>query len=171
MFKMQKKLSAFTLLELMVTMAIIGVLIGLAVFGISVAQRNSRDTSRKAALQSINVAIQDFYTKNNNYPGYLYFNGAGGINVCASNAVGSCSPAGSSNVPLTSGTASGTVAGTNNGSLGVTNGGAGTTKYYFSTTAATDGYVLGACLESNVWYDAGTSNTNKAATTGGLTCP
>ena len=62
----QKK--AFTLVELLVAMAIIGVLLGLAVFGLASAQRASRDTERKAALQDINIGYQAYYEKNNTYP-------------------------------------------------------------------------------------------------------
>ncbi|MEI7578766.1 MAG: type II secretion system protein [bacterium] len=69
----KKKLAAFTLVELLVAMAIIGVLLGLTLFGISAAQRNARDSARKAALQDVNAGIQDYYTKQGSYPGYFNF--------------------------------------------------------------------------------------------------
>jgi prepilin-type N-terminal cleavage/methylation domain-containing protein len=68
-----KKISAFTLVELMVAMAIISVLLGLAVFGVSAAQKGSRNTSRKAALQDINVGIQIYVDKYSNIPTTIFF--------------------------------------------------------------------------------------------------
>jgi prepilin-type N-terminal cleavage/methylation domain-containing protein len=47
----------FTLVELLVAMAIIAILIGMAVFGINVVQQNARDTQRRAAVSDIEIAL------------------------------------------------------------------------------------------------------------------
>lgn len=70
---MSKNKKAFTLVELLVAMAIIGVLVGLAIFGISTAQRAQRDTERKTALQDIHLGIQSFYETHGVYPSTATF--------------------------------------------------------------------------------------------------
>lgn len=51
----------FTILEVLVAMAIVGMLIAAAAFGISAVQRNSRDTKRKTYAQQVKIAYEDFY--------------------------------------------------------------------------------------------------------------
>ena len=50
---------AFTLLELLVAMAIIAILIALAIFGILQVQKNSRDTQRRKAMEDVKMCIRD----------------------------------------------------------------------------------------------------------------
>jgi len=64
---MQNK-KGFTLLELIVAMAIIAVLMGLSLFGIQSVQRSQRDTERRAALSNINLEIAAYYGDNGSYP-------------------------------------------------------------------------------------------------------
>lgn len=52
-----KSKQAFTLVELLVAMAIIAILLGLAVFGISVVQQNARDTQRRSKVNDIEIAL------------------------------------------------------------------------------------------------------------------
>ena len=60
---------AFTLVELLVVMVIIGILIGLAIFGLSTAQKGGRDTSRKNDVRNIVTAMESYASKNNgSYP-------------------------------------------------------------------------------------------------------
>lgn len=54
--------SAYTLIEISVVLAVVAVLLGLGVFGISILQSNGRDTQRKAKLAEINSAI-DYYLR------------------------------------------------------------------------------------------------------------
>jgi len=68
-------LKAFTLVELLVSMAIIDILIGLALYGIGAAQRNSRDTARKSIVQDIGTSIQNYHTDYGEFPQYYSFNG------------------------------------------------------------------------------------------------
>jgi prepilin-type N-terminal cleavage/methylation domain-containing protein len=58
----------FTLIELMVAMAIIAALIGMSVFGINLVQRSERNTKRRAALNNINLAVRNHQIDNGVYP-------------------------------------------------------------------------------------------------------
>jgi len=53
---MERK-KAFTLVELLVAMAVIAILLGLAVFGITVVQQNARDTQRRTMVNDIEIAL------------------------------------------------------------------------------------------------------------------
>lgn len=63
---MNKK--AFSLVELLVAMAIIAVLISIAAFGINITQRNARDTKRRKVVQDLVVLISDIQANTLNYP-------------------------------------------------------------------------------------------------------
>lgn len=65
---MRKKYKAFSLVELLVSMAIIAVLLGLAVFGIGIAQRVLRDNQRRGKAQDIVAALNAYYVSNSGYP-------------------------------------------------------------------------------------------------------
>lgn len=65
---MQKRLKAFSLIELLVSMAIIAILLGLVGFGIATARRSSRDSERRQKLADIQVGIEDYLTRKNSYP-------------------------------------------------------------------------------------------------------
>jgi len=67
MLKTNKK-PAFTLLELIVSMAIIAVLMGLSVFAIRAVQISQRDTERNAALQDLGIAMGQAYQNAGQYP-------------------------------------------------------------------------------------------------------
>lgn len=83
-----KKQKAFTLVELLVAMAIIGVLLGLAIFGLASAQRAQRDTERRAALQDIHIGIQTFYETYSKYPTHIAVTSDSQISFCD----GQCTP-------------------------------------------------------------------------------
>src|SRR5690606_3518462 len=51
------KTKAFTLVELLVAMAIIAILLALSVFGLSVLQQNARDTLRRSKVSEIEIAV------------------------------------------------------------------------------------------------------------------
>jgi prepilin-type N-terminal cleavage/methylation domain-containing protein len=59
---MEANKKAFTLVELLVAMAIIAILLGLAVFGISVVQQNARDTQRRAKINDFEIALNGLLT-------------------------------------------------------------------------------------------------------------
>jgi len=128
------KYRAFSLVELLVAMAIIGVLLGLVVFGISTAQLNSRDAQRRQKLADIQIAITDYQGRTNSYP-----------------ATGSVAPTATQ---LSFGTATVPVAGPAQYQLGTGAGPTGKVSNASATTycyAANDPkyvYIVGAKLES-----------------------
>jgi prepilin-type N-terminal cleavage/methylation domain-containing protein len=59
----------FTLIELMVVVAIIGILMAAGILAFSNAQQGARDARRKADLDAISKAFEQFYSINNSvYP-------------------------------------------------------------------------------------------------------
>jgi len=66
---MQKR--GFTLIELLVVIVIIGLLTAVATTAFLTAQRNTRDNSRKTAVQSIANALEAYKLINQTYPGQL----------------------------------------------------------------------------------------------------
>ncbi|MEI6462218.1 MAG: type II secretion system protein [bacterium] len=69
-----KKLKAFTIVELLVVMAVIGVLLSLAVFGIQALQKNQRETQRLNDLRNIQGSLESYYSKYRRYPLQTEFN-------------------------------------------------------------------------------------------------
>lgn len=66
---MKKTLSAFTIIEIILVVTIIGVLSTITVTSFSVVQKNSKDSSREAKARIIASALEDYYQKNGEYPG------------------------------------------------------------------------------------------------------
>ncbi len=67
--KVVKKRSGFTLLELLIVVAIIGVLASLAAVSYSSAQRRARDSQRQSDLKAIQNALEQYYADHDgNYP-------------------------------------------------------------------------------------------------------
>lgn len=65
----KNKRQAFTLLELLVVIAMIGVLISLGVASFSSAQRKARDSRRKEDLKAVQNGLEQYYADNNGrYP-------------------------------------------------------------------------------------------------------
>ncbi len=58
----KKKNLAFTLLELLVVIGIIGILVGLGSFSYSTAQKKARDSKRKGDLQAIRNGLEQYYS-------------------------------------------------------------------------------------------------------------
>jgi len=63
-----KNNKAFTLIEILVVIAIIGILIGLSLFGLTGARESSRDAKRKADLELIRGAIETYRSDCSTYP-------------------------------------------------------------------------------------------------------
>ena len=57
----------FTLIELLVVISIIGILLGLSVFGLQGARQSSRDAKRKADLETIRSGLEIFKADCNLY--------------------------------------------------------------------------------------------------------
>lgn len=58
----------FTLIELLVVISIIGILIGLSIFGLQGARKSSRDSKRKADMELIRSGIEIYKSDCNKYP-------------------------------------------------------------------------------------------------------
>jgi prepilin-type N-terminal cleavage/methylation domain-containing protein len=58
----------FTLIELVVVMAIIAILATLIVAAIAAARRQSINTQRSGNVKTIETALESYYTKNKSYP-------------------------------------------------------------------------------------------------------
>jgi len=63
-----KKETAFTMIELLVVVSIIGVIIGLSFFGLQSARQSSRDAKRKADLELIRTGIEVYKADCDVYP-------------------------------------------------------------------------------------------------------
>ncbi len=67
----------FTLIELMVVIAVIGVLSSIAIYGVEAAYRSARDVQRMQIMRGVALAIQGYQSINNaTYP--APFNGSSG---------------------------------------------------------------------------------------------
>lgn len=58
----------FTLIEMLVVLAIMGVIVGLTLFGIGGAREASRDAKRKADLEVLRSAVEIYKADCNKYP-------------------------------------------------------------------------------------------------------
>lgn len=64
----KSSLRGFTLVELLVVMAIMSVLIGISVAGLGYAMRRSRNIARQAAVANLDRALESYYSDYQNYP-------------------------------------------------------------------------------------------------------
>lgn len=67
-FKNMKFSKAFTLIELLIAIAIISLLAGVVVMGTNSMREKARDSKRKAQLLSIKVALDKYYGIHGKYP-------------------------------------------------------------------------------------------------------
>lgn len=81
--------NGFTLVELMVVIAIFGLLIMIVVMNISSARKSSRDAQRKADLNTIRIALQTYKEKYGTYPPHKSSTNCGGSDAWA-NSSGTC---------------------------------------------------------------------------------
>lgn len=59
----------FTLIEMLIVVAIIGILASIVVVGIGPAQKKGRDSRRAADLREVQTALELYYNKEGEYPG------------------------------------------------------------------------------------------------------
>jgi prepilin-type N-terminal cleavage/methylation domain-containing protein len=157
------KKSAFTLVELMVAMAIIGVLLGLAVFGVSAALTAQRNTERKAALQDISMGMRVYEDASGASPSRIFFDVStaaayvGGTNAttaaCETSTTDPCVkvPLKGAAKPIASASIGNGVGDALTGKTSST-----ATKYAF-TASCTGGYYLALCVENSVTpFEVGT---------------
>jgi general secretion pathway protein G len=82
---MIKRSRGFTLIELLVVISIIGILLGLSIFGLQGARQSSRDAKRKADLELIRSGLEIYKADCNGYPASLgtSLKGSGATSSCA----------------------------------------------------------------------------------------
>jgi len=84
MLKQLKRQSGFTIIELLIVIAIIGILATLVLTNFQGAQAKGRDTVRTSDMNSIYQKLEEFYNENGGYPdGALDGTVAVGINEAA----------------------------------------------------------------------------------------
>jgi prepilin-type N-terminal cleavage/methylation domain-containing protein len=66
-----RRQGAFTIIELLVVIVIIGVLTGIAASSYVTAQRRARDNARKAAVNTIANAVETYYAALKHFPGKI----------------------------------------------------------------------------------------------------
>ncbi len=64
--------SGFTLIELMVVVAIMGILMAAGILAFSNAQQGARDSKRRTDLDAISKAMEQYFQTNNAYPTSAY---------------------------------------------------------------------------------------------------
>lgn len=64
----------FTLVELLIVIGIISILIAMETFVFLNSQKTARDGKRKADLENVRAAIEQYRSTNNSYPASLAFN-------------------------------------------------------------------------------------------------
>lgn len=136
----------FTLVELMVAMAIVAVLIGLSVFGIGTAQRVLRDNQRRDAVNDIAVLLNAYYAERQEYPSRINI-AAGGTQLVFSTDTTKVIP----------------LKGIAKTATGLTASDATQTLYCYALTST--GYILGVKLEDGGQFDLGSSSTQKCTFT------
>jgi len=75
---LKKDNKGFSLVELLVVLAIVGILMALAVGGIRIVQQVNRDTQRKSLARDIQLALESYQEKENEYPDSISLNQQGG---------------------------------------------------------------------------------------------
>jgi prepilin-type N-terminal cleavage/methylation domain-containing protein len=84
MLKQLKRQSGFTIIELLIVIAIIGILATLVLTNFQGAQAKGRDTVRTSDMNSIYQKLEEFYNQNGGYPdGALSGTVAAGVNEAA----------------------------------------------------------------------------------------
>jgi len=63
-----RRRSGFTLLELLIVIAIIGILVAIGTASYASAQKRARDTRRQGDMKAIQNAFEQFYSQNGTYP-------------------------------------------------------------------------------------------------------
>lgn len=69
MLKQLRKQSGFTIIELLIVIAIIGILATLVLTNFQGAQAKGRDTVRQNNINSVYQKLEEFYNENGYYPG------------------------------------------------------------------------------------------------------
>lgn len=66
---MSRRASGFTLIEVMLTVGILGVLASVALPAFAHLQLRSRQAERRVIIRALGIALEDFWLRDNRYPG------------------------------------------------------------------------------------------------------
>jgi len=140
---MRKKLQGFTLVELLAAMAIIAILIGLAGFGISIALRNARDSDRRKIIDNMQLVVNDYFTRENEYPASAAVSGSTIVfQDGTGTTIGDAVPFDGNSSPAASTDSKGTL---------------------YQYDDSTSGYLMCASLENGEWFDLSSGGGDCAA--------
>lgn len=89
----QKKFGGFTLIEILVVIAIIGILASVALVGLGPVQKKGRDARRISDLRQIQTALELYFTKCGRYPASGFSNMV--ASLTAPDLSGECNSGGS----------------------------------------------------------------------------
>jgi prepilin-type N-terminal cleavage/methylation domain-containing protein len=64
----RKESKAFTLIEVLVVVSIIGILVSILTLSFTEARKNSRDSARRASLKQLQLALETYKAQNGSYP-------------------------------------------------------------------------------------------------------
>ncbi len=123
--------SGFTLIEMLIVVAIIGILAGAVLVGLGPVQRQGRDSRRIADLRQVQNALELYYNKCGYYPGTAQ---AG-------------SPCGAFSQISAWADLSTTITGSTLGVNKVPNDPSAGRNYFYGTNATGSSYTIGATLE------------------------
>lgn len=89
----KKNNKAFTLIEMLVVISLIGILAALAMVSFSSVQKQARDTSRKSDLKQYQTATESYASRNNGtYPIAAAAQNAASGTYCTALNIGICPP-------------------------------------------------------------------------------
>ena len=125
----------FTLIEILIVVAIIAILASVVLIGLGPTQQSGRDARRLSDLHEAQNAIELYFQKCGFYPGDI--NGSGATATCSANIT--------EDYPTMSAMIPNAGIGINN-ALSVDPTNSGVYEYFYATNGST--YVLGATLEN-----------------------
>ncbi len=147
----------FTLIEILIVVAIIAILASVVLVGFGPAQRQGRDTRRIADLRQVQNALELYYAKCGYYPGTAQ----------ATSPCGGFSQISSWASLITS------LTGSNIGVSQIPNDPSSGKNYLYGTNIAGSSYTLGAVLEdanNPALQSSATGNVNNINCTGNTYC-
>lgn len=157
-----KKTDGFTLVELLVVIAVLATVIGLALPNFLGARARARDTRRKGEMNQLKTALQLYY---NDYKGFPSNSVMGGINGCGTTGTDACPQSGCAAAFA----AGGSVAcDTTNGTIYMLRlpGDSSSSMFYYQVNSGSD-FCAKIALENASDADAASSQARCAALCGG----
>jgi prepilin-type N-terminal cleavage/methylation domain-containing protein len=137
----QTRQRGFTLLELLVVLAIIGLLAGIIMLALNSARNKARDAKRAGDMRQMITALEQYYSQRSSYPTGTASIAAGGALLSDSNSFnGGSEPFVPNYIPLLPAAPK-----PNDGGCGSSSG-AGNNNYWYETTDDGMRYTMTFCL-------------------------